>query len=161
MHCKHCGKQIANDSKFCSFCGGNVESIESLDHPKQETKQNLSSKKDESSKTDIKDEQIINPKTVKKIEGLLGIGLSKKVIGIYLVWFLIHLVLLLIYWNSEDSFTRQYFWPFSKYSTIESYHFTEFFFYTIIPILILVIINLFKQPKISFIDKFKKIRFNV
>ena len=27
MHCKHCGNQIENDSKFCSFCGGKVESI--------------------------------------------------------------------------------------------------------------------------------------
>lgn len=25
MHCKHCGNQIENDSKFCSFCGGKVE----------------------------------------------------------------------------------------------------------------------------------------
>jgi hypothetical protein len=27
MHCKHCGNQIENDSKFCSFCGGKVEPI--------------------------------------------------------------------------------------------------------------------------------------
>ena len=27
MHCKHCGNKIENDSKFCSFCGGKVESI--------------------------------------------------------------------------------------------------------------------------------------
>ncbi len=27
MHCKHCGNKIDNDSKFCSFCGGKVESI--------------------------------------------------------------------------------------------------------------------------------------
>jgi len=25
MHCKHCGNQIDNDSKFCSFCGGKVD----------------------------------------------------------------------------------------------------------------------------------------
>ncbi len=28
MHCKHCGNQIENDSKFCSFCGGKIEFIE-------------------------------------------------------------------------------------------------------------------------------------
>ncbi|WP_276979158.1 zinc ribbon domain-containing protein [Flavobacterium filum] len=27
MHCKHCGNQIENDSKFCSFCGGKIEPI--------------------------------------------------------------------------------------------------------------------------------------
>jgi hypothetical protein len=27
MHCKHCGNQIANDSKFCSFCGGKIDPI--------------------------------------------------------------------------------------------------------------------------------------
>lgn len=28
MHCKHCGTQIENDSKFCSVCGGKIEPIE-------------------------------------------------------------------------------------------------------------------------------------
>ncbi len=32
MHCKHCGNQIDNDSKFCSFCGGKVEPIDQS-HP--------------------------------------------------------------------------------------------------------------------------------
>ncbi|MCR9098975.1 MAG: zinc ribbon domain-containing protein [bacterium] len=27
MHCKHCGNQIEDDSKFCSFCGGRVEFV--------------------------------------------------------------------------------------------------------------------------------------
>lgn len=27
MHCKHCGNQIENDSKFCTFCGGKIEPI--------------------------------------------------------------------------------------------------------------------------------------
>ena len=27
MHCKHCGNQIENDSKFCSFCGGKIDPI--------------------------------------------------------------------------------------------------------------------------------------
>ena len=25
MFCKHCGKEIADDSKFCAFCGTNIE----------------------------------------------------------------------------------------------------------------------------------------
>lgn len=27
MHCRHCGNQIENDSKFCSFCGGKIDPI--------------------------------------------------------------------------------------------------------------------------------------
>ena len=27
MYCKHCGKQIADDSKYCQHCGGNQEDI--------------------------------------------------------------------------------------------------------------------------------------
>jgi|APSaa5957512622_1039677.scaffolds.fasta_scaffold254931_1 hypothetical protein len=27
MHCKHCGNQIEDDSKFCSFCGGKIKPI--------------------------------------------------------------------------------------------------------------------------------------
>lgn len=27
MHCKHCGNQIENDSKFCSYCGGKIDPI--------------------------------------------------------------------------------------------------------------------------------------
>lgn len=25
MYCKHCGKQIADDSAFCQYCGGKVD----------------------------------------------------------------------------------------------------------------------------------------
>lgn len=28
MHCKHCGKQIEEDSMYCSFCGGKIDKIE-------------------------------------------------------------------------------------------------------------------------------------
>lgn len=27
MHCKHCGKEIENDSKFCTFCGGKTSQL--------------------------------------------------------------------------------------------------------------------------------------
>ena len=33
MYCKHCGKQIADDSTFCQYCGGKV------DTPAQEPKE--------------------------------------------------------------------------------------------------------------------------
>ena len=27
MFCKHCGKQIADDSTFCQYCGGNQRTL--------------------------------------------------------------------------------------------------------------------------------------
>lgn len=36
MHCKHCGNQIENDSKFCSFCGGKIDPIGQTFHQTQQ-----------------------------------------------------------------------------------------------------------------------------
>lgn len=41
MHCKHCGNQIENDSKFCSFCGGKTEPIEQRVEVQQPLNQNV------------------------------------------------------------------------------------------------------------------------
>lgn len=27
MYCKHCGKQIADESKFCPFCGTDLQDV--------------------------------------------------------------------------------------------------------------------------------------
>jgi hypothetical protein len=59
MFCKHCGKQIDNDSKFCIYCGSSLRSIN----------------------IQVKHEQIVSPQTVKKLETVFGINLSKPVIG--------------------------------------------------------------------------------
>ena len=37
MFCKHCGKEIANDAKFCAGCGKSVESVET-EEPKKKKK---------------------------------------------------------------------------------------------------------------------------
>jgi H+/gluconate symporter-like permease len=124
MFCKHCGKQIDNDSKFCIYCGSPLTN----------------------SNTQVKNEQIVSPQTVKKLETVFGINLSKPIIGGYLVWVLIHLILLLTNWKASDS-ANEYFWPFSKRAELEDYDFTEFLLYTVVPLIILVIINLFKEPK--------------
>jgi hypothetical protein len=36
MHCKHCGNQIENDSKFCSFCGGKIDPVGQTFHQTQQ-----------------------------------------------------------------------------------------------------------------------------
>ena len=30
MYCKHCGKEIADDSKFCNYCGANQNAVSNI-----------------------------------------------------------------------------------------------------------------------------------
>lgn len=32
-HCKFCGKVIDSDSRYCAYCGGNLENLVSIDQP--------------------------------------------------------------------------------------------------------------------------------
>lgn len=117
MHCKHCGNKIESDSVFCSFCGNKVNKIEEL-IPTQ------------------------NDKSIQKDK----INISNLFLVIYLVWFLIHLVILLTHWKTElYDFHYERFWPFSEDSKIRSYDYTEFLLYVIIPIILLLIFRLFKR----------------
>ncbi|MEI6880492.1 MAG: zinc ribbon domain-containing protein [Bacteroidota bacterium] len=137
MHCKHCGNQIENDSNFCSVCGGKVNPIEQSAFA-QPLHKDLATP-----------QQNTNLQIDRKLEEVFGIEISKPVIGIYMLWFLLHLILLLSNWNTID-YANKYFWPFSKYSQISDtkyYDLTEFFSYTIVPLIIIIIINLFRKPK--------------
>lgn len=49
MHCKHCGEEIEKDSKFCSFCGGNIIYIEKIIEP-EKTRNEILKTEDETSK---------------------------------------------------------------------------------------------------------------
>jgi hypothetical protein len=131
MFCKQCGKEIDSDSKFCVHCGS--AQITGLSVVGNEP-------------TITRNEHVVNPLTVKKLESVFGIQLSKQVIGGYLVWFLIHLIILLTQWNAAYHQNR-YFWPYDTKSELEDYDFTEFLLYTLVPLVILVIINLLKKPK--------------
>lgn len=124
MYCKNCGQQIADNSRFCSYCG----TLQKLPQSSANT------------------QQIVSPQTVQKLEGVFGINISKQVVGYYLVWFLLHLILLLVNWKASD-YANERFWPFSERSELEHYDFSEFLLYTLVPLIILVIVNLFKDPK--------------
>lgn len=124
MYCKNCGKKIEENTRFCIFCG----ELQKMPNPSLNT------------------QQFIDNYAVNKIEVLFSVKLSKKLIGLYLLWILLHLVLLLTNWNNS-SYASKAIWPFSNNSRIEDYDFTEFLLYTIVPIFILIIINLFKEPK--------------
>lgn len=124
MYCKNCGQQIADNSRFCSYCGTLQKLPQNSANP----------------------QQIVSPQTIQKLEGVFGINISKQVVGYYLVWFLLHLILLLINWKASD-YANEIFWPFSEGSELENYDFSEFLLYTLVPLIILVIVNLFKDPK--------------
>ncbi len=130
MHCKHCGNQIENDSIFCSFCGNKVNNTEQL-NPTQ-------------------NEFILKPnteeKSIEKVKVIFGINLSKKILGIYLLWFLFHLILLFTHWKTEMyDFYYENFWPFTDNFNLNYYDYTEFSLYTTIPIILLLIFNIFKD----------------
>jgi hypothetical protein len=43
MYCKHCGKQIDDDSKFCVYCGGSMTSTLTTTHPLPKTETPITS----------------------------------------------------------------------------------------------------------------------
>lgn len=49
MYCRQCGKEIANESKFCQFCGAGQESEVTLDKPlmKKSTEQTINEVKEQ------------------------------------------------------------------------------------------------------------------
>ena len=101
MHCKHCGKKIEDDSKFCSFCGGKTLSIEENIENVQEEKK-ISSLENilETSKDEIQND-------------------NYKPINLFLIWAgfnafaLITSYSKLAFFNKHSPETED-FWPFVK-----------------------------------------------
>jgi uncharacterized OB-fold protein len=60
MHCKHCGAQIENDSKFCSVCGGKTEPIEQRVEMQQPLNQILSTSNITTNFEETKSEKFTN-----------------------------------------------------------------------------------------------------
>ena len=60
MHCKHCGTQIENDSKFCSVCGGKTEPIEQRVEMQQPINQILSTSNITTNFEETKSEKFTN-----------------------------------------------------------------------------------------------------
>jgi hypothetical protein len=72
---------------------------------------------------------------------------NKKLIGIYTLWFTLHLVILIITWGTEYYDTDKIFWPFQRSSLFGTYDLTEFLFYTIVPIFLIIGIYFLSQSK--------------
>lgn len=116
MYCKHCGKQISDDSKFCQYCGGTQEVSNSLP--------SSGSKPDSPKK-----EKVIEIPTIKANLSnttkwwICGSGL----------WVILNLVFL---FSNHSSRPSDYFVPFEKFD-IYYYDITEFLVYVLgLPFLI-------------------------
>lgn len=123
MYCKHCGKEIDSDAKFCQYCGTS------------QNKTNINNNEDSTQKTK-KDIVIPNIKTNWSPN-------TKWSVIKYSIWFILNL-----YWlfaGNKEYHANEYFMPFSnKFIDFADfcayYDFTEFIIYTIgIPLIILSI----------------------
>ncbi len=133
MYCKHCGKEIADDSKFCQYCGGNQETV------------NSTSKVDSEKSAETKNEsKVIEIPTIKT-------NFSEKtkwIILAYSTWFIFHLYWLLA--GDKSGSASEYFQPFSSKmgSSMSYYDITEFIVYIVgVPLAIWGIPMIWKKMK--------------
>lgn len=119
MYCKYCGKEIADDSKFCQHCGKNQQSIDN-----------------ENSK-DVAPIDIIVTK--------LFSNLNKKNLLVYIIWAVLNLILLCY---GERGRGLDYFYPFTPSGfQLCYYDSTEFITYVILaPLLILFYFKYWHEP---------------
>lgn len=120
MYCKHCGKQIADDSKFCQYCGGKQEELTSST-PSKEIFTGMS-------KEEKKKEKVVVIPTIKTNFS----DKTKTWIAVYCLWTVLN-----AYWlfaGDKSSRAAEYFQPFSEKidSSSDSYYdFSEFLVYVI------------------------------
>lgn len=122
MYCKHCGKEIADDSKFCQYCGGKQGEITSNDETNTSSSANFVKEK-KSSKSFFSD----------KIGWLIGYG----------VYVCINILLLI--GGDSSPIANKYFWPFGDSHlmyhepfNLTNYDITEFIVYVaIIPLIVI------------------------
>lgn len=74
---------------------------------------------------------------------------NNKLKGTYLLWFAIHLTILLISWDNEYYYPNDKFWPINNGNLTETYDLTEFLFYAIIPILLIVSFSYLNLPELK------------
>ena len=122
MYCKFCGKEIDNNSRFCSSCGALQNS----------------------SQTSFLNQPNVIPYTHQKIKEIFGFKISKKIVGFYLLWVLMNFVFLIINWDYGN---QRDFWPFERRSSFNDYDLTEFLIYTIVPLFAVVIFPFLKGSK--------------
>lgn len=133
MYCKKCGKQIADDSVFCQFCGS-AQNIIANENSHSLDKQNLSNR--------IR-------LTIRRLNGKY-----KFWIGVYFVW--VSLNLFFVLFGNSFSEANMFFFPFSRqshsfsYFDLKYYDVSEFVVYTILfPLLVVIIYHLWNEYHIK------------
>lgn len=146
MYCKSCGKEIDDDSKFCSYCGAKQQVIsqtaevihdegilDSLDNDYSMKKEKIthSETKDilQNENHEVKFEipRISEEKANSYFYKLLGFTPSKKVKGAYLLYFAVNLIAYLIEFDRD-------------------YDFRMFLLFVTLPVLLTAGINYFRLP---------------
>ena len=119
MYCKHCGREIADDSKFCQHCGG---------------------------KLDNNVEVIKGDAPIDKIVSKMFSNINKKYLYAYAIWVVLNIILLC--YGSGQSYATQQFYPFTYWGfELDYYDSTEFITYVIlIPLLVLYYIQYWHEP---------------
>lgn len=149
MYCKHCGKQITDDSLYCQFCGG-----------KQDVEESTEKKDDQNIKLSMSSEN--------KLSAMLT-PQKKKYMILYLIWAIINIVCW-IFGQPKSSkgwgFNPQdYFYPFTSYHfmdfddmfKVEYYDSSEFFVYVLlIPLVIYFYVQFWHKPFMQKIKANKK-----
>ncbi len=147
MFCKHCGKQITDDSLYCQFCGG-----------KQDVEEPTEKEDDKNIKLSVSSEN--------KLSAMLT-PQKKKYLILYLIWVIIHIVCWMfgktVINRSGGCYSPQkQFYPFtddycSDYFDIDFYDGTEFFVYVfLIPLIIYFYIQFLHKPLMQKIKANKK-----
>ena len=118
MYCKHCGKEIADDSKFCQHCGGKLEN-------------------------DV--EVIKEDAPIDKIVSKMFSNINRKYLYAYVIWAILNIIFLCY---GKQHFPHEWFYPFTdKGFELEYYDSTEFLTYVIlIPLLVLYYIQYWHEP---------------
>lgn len=130
MYCKHCGKEIADDSKFCQHCGGKIDDTISTNQglPKEDANELKTSN--------------VNPSSNKWLKW--GI--------IYAIYVVLNVLLLIS--GKESSAATDYFWPFGDAHLLwheplnpTNYDFTELIVYVfLIPLCIFGWYKFIRKP---------------
>lgn len=131
MYCKHCGKEIADDSKFCQHCGKSLATAELA-----------LTDKENYSRGGIMQYVVKN----------------KQTFLVYAIWLVLNIILYILGQSPEYYIKNQhdYFYPFTlnDYTTlfyVGYYDITEFIVYVIlIPLLLYFYINVLNKPRTSF-----------
>ena len=139
MYCTECGFEIPDNSKFCSSCG----KAQGITEPTEK---------------EIIAEKIIENEIVRQVveehKKSLDYVFLRKAMGWYLAWIMLHLFFLLALsdgpFDGKNMDGSKDFWPFGKYAEfdeIAQYDITEFLFYTIFPLAILIIISMVRNNR--------------